>query len=164
MGIKISNWPVELEPPSEKVIAEDKRRYVSSGFDLLEGEAAQASKLQRQKNLFESMRWDTKQIDENLKFLKEKAEAEDVKAKDLNPLDGEIKKLRKDFREYKLLADLRGMRENRKALNGFKSVIQDKKGLEDISGTLSLIESFYEGSLSAENLLVELEKKGIFNL
>jgi hypothetical protein len=116
-------------------------------------------KLQRQKNLFETMRWDCKEIDEKLKPLKEKS---DLKGKDLNPLGSEIKKLQKDFREFKMLVDLRGMRENRKAINGFKSVIQNKEGLKDIEGTLGLIESFYDGLLSAEELLKGLEEKGVF--
>ena len=44
----------EIEPPSQKVIEEDKRRYVNEGFDLLEGEAAQASKKKREEQFFEA--------------------------------------------------------------------------------------------------------------
>ena len=152
----------ELEPPSGKVIEEDKRRYIREGRDLVEAEPEE-KKLQRQKNLFESMLWGTKEIDERLGSLKEKAESGDVKAKDLNPLDGEIKKLRKDFREYKMLADLRSIRENRKAISGFKSVVREKSGIKDLAGTISLIEDFQSGEIGAEELLSELEKRGVFN-
>ena len=152
----------EIEPPSEKVIAEDKRRYVSEGLDLVEAEPEER-KLQRQKNLFESMRWDTKKIDERLKSLKEKAESGDVKAKDLTPLDGEIKKLQKDFKRFKTLMDLRAIKDDSRAMSGLKSVIQMKPDFANLNEVIVMIEQFQAGTIGAESLLIELEKRGIFS-
>ena len=96
--------------------------------------------------------------------LKKKAAAEsELSESDLNPLSGEIRKLKRDLKRMAVRADLEKLSTNPKATVGLKYVLSEKKGLRDLPGTLSLIEKFQCGELSAEKLLTELETRGIFD-
>lgn len=160
---KVDGLGWELPPGGRSEEARQRTLYENEkgiGVNLAESEQGRKDKSHRETMVLRALGIAADKIEE----LKKKAVTEtELNEADLTPVASEIRRLKSNLRRMTVKAELQEMSTNPSAVRGLKYTLQEKKGLKDLAGTLSLIERFQEGSLSAEKLLKELEGKGVFN-
>lgn len=157
--MKVDGMKNYVFEPGQSKAAKDRSLYeAEQGINLTESSEGDRNKAKRLEMVLKALGG----AGEKITSLKAKAMESELSEHDLNPLSGEIKKLKADLRRMTAKAELKEMKENPRTISGFKHLIREKKGLVDIEGTIALVEDFQCGEIGAEELLKKLEAKGVF--